>query len=70
MRRYVAHCKILYKKHILYNNNKVFFLRRFNLTRNPLKFLGKEVVSNMLGCTPVCGIDCTYYLFVCMYYEL
>ena len=58
------------KTDFVQQQQNTFFLRRFNLTKNPLKFLGKEVVSNMLGYPPVCSIDCTYYLFVCMHYEL
>ena len=34
----------LYEQHI-----SIFFLRRFNLTKNPLKILGKEVVGDLAG---------------------
>ena len=34
----------LYEQHI-----SIFFLRRFNLTKNSLKSLGKGVVSNLAG---------------------
>ena len=34
----------LYEQHI-----SIFFLRRFNSTKNPSKSSGKEVVSNLAG---------------------